>query len=70
MSLITDLANTINPSSPDAQFSRQTTVPDFDFVLFGTAGDLATRKLLTADQVAMYDSMRGYDGSGGTTHHM
>jgi Spy/CpxP family protein refolding chaperone len=29
---------------------------------------LATRKLLTADQITMYDSMRGNDGSGGMTH--
>ncbi len=29
---------------------------------------LATRKLLTAEQVTMYDSMRGNDGSGGMTH--
>jgi Spy/CpxP family protein refolding chaperone len=28
----------------------------------------ATRKLLTADQITMYDSMRGNDTSGGTTH--
>jgi Spy/CpxP family protein refolding chaperone len=29
---------------------------------------LATRKLLTADQISMYDRMRGNDSSGGMTH--
>lgn len=46
MSLVTDLTQTINPALPEASLSRQTQVPDFDFVLFGAAGDLATRKLL------------------------
>ncbi len=29
---------------------------------------LATRKLLTADQITTYDSMRGYDNGAGMTH--
>ena len=30
---------------------------------------IATRRLLTAAQIAMYDSMRGNDGSAGMTHN-
>jgi glucose-6-phosphate 1-dehydrogenase len=49
MSLVTDLAlgQRRPPSSIGQAFSaRRTPVPEFDFVLFGATGDLATRKLL------------------------
>ena len=48
MSLLTDLAlGQRRPSSGGAPPStRRTPVPEFDFVLFGATGDLATRKLL------------------------
>jgi glucose-6-phosphate 1-dehydrogenase len=48
MSLVTDFAlGQRRPLSGDAPPSaRRTPVPEFDFVLFGATGDLATRKLL------------------------
>ena len=48
MSLVTDFAlGQRRPSSMGYPFSaRRTPVPEFDFVLFGATGDLATRKLL------------------------
>ncbi|MBV8576470.1 MAG: glucose-6-phosphate dehydrogenase [Acetobacteraceae bacterium] len=46
MTLITDIAPAASPVSAASLLGRRTPVPDFDFVLFGAAGDLATRKLL------------------------
>src|SRR3712207_7143280 len=48
MSLVTDFALGQRRPLPDGipSLARRTPVPEFDFVLFGATGDLATRKLL------------------------